>query len=105
MGALFKMSAKMTRFSNWEKLAVLLQRLVLCSMVIYAQCTVQEQQQKKTKKKTFNFLKRALTTSGAAILFCLVAMQRSVADSEAVPNTVTLFGNVPLHSEALRSAL
>ena len=67
---------------------------------------VQEQQQ----KKSFNFLKRALTTSGAAILFCLVDMQRSVSDSDSAPNTVTkrhkaLFGNVPLHSEALRSAL
>ena len=58
----------------------------------------------RTPKKTFNFLKRALTTSGASILFCLVAMQRSVSDSESAPNTVTkchkvLFGNVPLHSE------
>ena len=60
--------------------------------------------------KTFNFLKRELTTSGAAILFCLVAMQCSVSDSESAPKTVTkrhkaLFGNVPLHSKALRSAL
>ena len=46
---------------------------------------VQEQQQ----QQTFNFLKRTLTTSGAAILFCLVAMQRSVSDSESAPNTVT----------------
>ena len=66
---------------------------------------VQEEQQQKN-----NFLKRTLTTSGAAILFCLVAMQRSVSDSESAPNTVTkchkaLFGNVPLHIEALRSAL
>ena len=63
----------------------------------------------KTKKK-FNFLKRALTASGAAILFCLVAMQRSISDSKSAPNTVTkrhkaLFGNVPLHSEALEIAL
>ena len=67
---------------------------------------VQEQQQQQ--KKTFNFLKRALTTLGAAILFWLVAMQRSVSDSESAPNTLTKrhnFGNVPLHSEALRSAL
>ena len=68
---------------------------------------VQEQQQ---QQKTFNFLKRALTTSGAAILFCLIAMQRSVSSNESAPNTVTkrhkaLFGKVPLHSEALRSAL
>ena len=27
--------------------------------------------------------------SGAAILFCLIAMQRSVSDSESAPNTVT----------------
>ena len=64
-------------------------------------------------KKTFNFLKRALSTSGVAILFCLVAMQRSVSDSKSAPNTVmkghkALFVmqcNVPLHGEALRSAL
>ena len=67
---------------------------------------VQEQQQ----QKTFNFLKRTLTTLGAAILFCLVAMQRSVSDSESAPNTVTkrhkaLFGNIPLHYEALSNAL
>ena len=49
----------------------------------------QQQQQQQQKKKTFNFLKRALTTSGAAILFCLVAMQRSVSDSESALNTVT----------------
>ena len=30
-------------------------------------------------------LKRAQTMSGAAILFCLVAMQRSVSDSESAP--------------------
>ena len=64
---------------------------------------------KKKKKKAFNFLKLALTTSGAAILFCLVAMQRSVSDSESAPNTVTkrhkaLFGNVPLRTEALCNA-
>ena len=58
----------------------------------------------------FFFFKRALTTSGAAILFCLVAMLRSVSDSESAPNTVmkrheALFGNVLLHSEALQSAL
>ena len=58
------------------------------------------------KSKTFNFLKRALTTSGAAILFCLLAMQHSFLDGESTPNTVTkchkaLFGNVPLHSEML----
>ena len=44
------------------------------------------------------------------ILFCLVAMQQSVPDSESAPNTVTkryeaLFGNIPLHCEALQSAL
>ena len=77
-------------------------------MVIYAQCT--SSKNKNNNKKIFNFLKRALATSGAAILFCLVAMQRSVSDSESAPNTVTkrhkaLFGNVLLHSEALRSAL
>ena len=65
---------------------------------------VQEQQQQKNI-----FLTRALTTSGAAILFCLVAMQRSVSDSESAPNIVTkrhkaLFGNVPLHSKALCNA-
>ena len=43
---------------------------------------------------------------GAAILFCLVAMQHSVSDIESAPNTATkrqeaLFGYVPLHSEAL----
>ena len=65
---------------------------------------VQEQQQ---QQKTFNFLKRALTTctSGAAILFCLTAMQRSVLDNGSAPNTVTkrhkaLLGNVPLQSES-----
>ena len=62
-----------------------------------------------TTKKTFNFLKKALTMLGAAILFCQVAMQRSVSDSESAPNRVTkhhkaLFGNVPLHSEALCKA-
>ena len=65
---------------------------------------------KTKKKKTFNFLKRALTASDAAILFCLVAVQRSISDSKSAPNTVTkrhkaLFGNVPLHSKALESAL
>ena len=60
-------------------------------------------------QETFNVLKRALTTLGAAILFCLVAMQHSVSDSESAPNTVmkrhkALFGNVPLHSEALCNA-
>ena len=88
-------------------------------MVISAQCTLSKEKkkkkkkkkkEKKKKKKTFNFLKRTLTTSGSAILFCLVAMQRSVWDSESASNTVTkrheaLFGNVPLHSEALQSAL
>ena len=64
----------------------------------------------KQEQKTLNFLKRTRTTSGAAILFCLVATQCSVSDSESAPNTVTkrhkaLFGNVPLHSEALRSTL
>ena len=59
-----------------------------------------------THKKTFNFLKRVLTMSDAASLFCLVGMQRSVSDSESAPNTVTkrheaLFGNVPLHGKAL----
>ena len=54
---------------------------------------------KTTKEIAFNFLKRALSTSIAAILFCLVAMQRSVSDSESALNTVTkrheaLFGNV-----------
>ena len=43
---------------------------------------VQEEEQ---KQKTFNLLKPTLTTSGAAILFCLVAMQRSVSDSESAP--------------------
>ena len=41
---------------------------------------------------------------------CLVAMQQSVSDSESAPNTVTkryeaLFDNVPLHCEALQTAL
>ena len=48
--------------------------------------------------------------SDAAILLCLVAMQQSVSNSKSAPNTVTkpyeaLFGNVPLHCEALQSAL
>ena len=65
---------------------------------------------KTTKNLTFNFLKPALTTSDAAILFCLVAVQGSVSDRESAPNTVkkrheALFGNVPLHSEGLQSAL
>ena len=85
-------------------------------MVICAQCTssknnnnkTKKQKKNKKKKKQINFLKRALTTLGAAILFCLVAMQRSVSESESAPNTVTkrhkaLFGNVTLHSEAKRS--
>ena len=64
----------------------------------------------KKKKKTFNLLKRVLTTSGATILFCLLPMQCSVSDSESAPNTVTkhheaLFGNIPLHSKVLQSAL
>ena len=108
MWALFEMSAKMG--ISRKKLAVLASAI---GFVFYGHlCTmhfVQEQQQQQ-KKATFNFLKRALTTSGAAILFCLVAMQRSVSDSESAPNTVTkrhkaLFCNVPLHSEVLRSAL
>ena len=77
-------------------------------MVISVQCT--SSKDNKINKKTFHLLKRTLTTSGAAILFCLVAMQQSVSDSESAPNTVTkryeaLFGNVPLHCEALQSAL
>ena len=73
-------------------------------------CTIHFVQEQQQQQKTFNFLKRALTTSGAAILFCLVAMQHSVSDRESAPNTVTkrhkaLFGNVPLHREVLRSAL
>ena len=73
-------------------------------MVISAQCTSSKD------KKYNNFLKRAQTTSGAAILFCLVAMQRSVSDSKSAPNTVTkrhkaLFGNVPLHSSSYATYL
>ena len=72
-------------------------------------CTMHFVQEQEQKKKTSNFLTRALTTSGAAILFCLFAMQRSVSDSESALNTVTkrhkaLYGNVPLHSEALCNA-
>ena len=91
-----------------KKLAVL---ALAIGFVFYGHlCTmhfIQEQQQQQ--QKTFNFLKRTLTTLGAAILFCLVAVQGSVSDSESAPNTVTkhqkaLFGNVPLHSEALCNA-
>ena len=102
MGALFKMSAKnVTIFKlgmSRKKLEVLASAI---GFVFYGhKCTmhvVQEQEQEQ--QKTFNFLKRALTTSGAAILFCLVAMQRSVSDSESAPNMVTkrhkaLFCNV-----------
>ena len=96
------MAAKMTRFSNWEflvkKLAVLASGIgfVFCGHL----CTIHFVQEQKIKTKTFNFLKRALTTSGAAILFCLVTMQHSVLDSESAPNTApkrhkALFGNVP----------
>ena len=71
---------------------------------------IQEQEQ---QQKTFNFLKRVLTdlnTSVTTILFCLDAMQLPVSESESAPNTVkkhhkALFGNVPLHSEALQSVL
>ena len=78
-------------------------------MVISAQCTSSKDNNNNSNNNN-NFLKRALTTLGAAILFCLVAMQWSVSDSESTPTTVTkrheaLFGNLPLHSEALQSAL
>ena len=56
-------------------------------MVISEQCT--SSMDNKINKKTFHLLKRTLTTSGAAMLFCLIAMQQSVSDSESAPNTVT----------------
>ena len=43
---------------------------------------------KMTRFSNLEFLKRELNTSGAAILFCLVAVQRSVLDSESTPNIV-----------------
>ena len=64
---------------------------------------VQEQQQ----QKTFNYLKWALTTSGAAN-FYLLAMQHYVSDRVSSKHSYkgheTLFGNIPLHSKALCNA-
>ena len=57
---------------------------------------------KSKNKKTFNFFKQALTMSGAAILFCLVAMQCSVSDSESAPNTVMKRFLLTYHSIAKR---
>ena len=69
-GALFKMSAKMTRFSNQEFLVKnLLQQLVLWSMVISVQCM--SSKDNKINKKTFHLLKRTLRRKPP---FCFVSL-------------------------------
>ena len=84
--------------------------MILCSMVIYAQCTSSNNNNNNKNNKNNLFLKTGTDYVGRRHFVCLVDMQRSVSDSVSAPNTVTkrhkvLFSDITLHSEALRSAL